>query len=44
MHDRLAEPDYFKQDKSELANDQKKLAEIDIELEQAYERWAVLDA
>ena len=44
MHDRMAEPDYFKQDKSDLANDQKKLAEIDIELEQAYERWAVLDA
>ena len=44
IHDRMAEPDYFKQDKSDLANDQKKLAEIDIELEQAYERWAVLDA
>lgn len=44
MHDRMAEPDYFKQDKSDLANDQKKLAEIDNELEQAYERWGVLDA
>ena len=44
MHDRMAEPDYFKQDKTDLANDQKKLAEIDIELEQAYERWGVLDA
>ena len=44
IHDRMAEPDYFKQDKSDLANDQKKLAEIDNELEQAYERWGVLDA
>ena len=43
MHDRMAEPDYFKQDKDELANDQVKLAEIDSELEQAYARWEELD-
>ena len=44
MHDRMAEPDYFKQDKDDLANDQNKLAEIDNELEQAYARWEELDA
>ena len=43
MHDRMAEPDYFKQDKDELADDQKKLAEIDSELEQTYSRWEELD-
>lgn len=44
IHDRMAEPDYFKQDKDALANDQIKLAEIDNELEQAYSRWEELDA
>jgi ATP-binding cassette subfamily F protein uup len=44
IHDRMAEPDYFKQDKDALANDQIKLAEIDSELEQAYSRWEELDA
>ena len=44
IHDRMAEPDYFKQDKDALANDQIKLAEIDRELEQAYSRWEELDA
>ena len=44
IHDRMAEPDYFKQDKDALANDQIKLVEIDNELEQAYSRWEELDA
>ncbi len=44
LHDSMAEPDYFKQAKEDIAKDQKKLAEIDSELEQAYSRWEELDA
>jgi ATP-binding cassette subfamily F protein uup len=44
LHESMAEPDYFKHAEEDIANDQKKLAEIDSELEQAYSRWEELDA
>jgi hypothetical protein len=33
LHDSMAEADYFKRDKDEIASDQSKLAEIDSNLE-----------
>ncbi len=44
LPDSMAEPDYFKHAEEDIAKDQKKLAEIDSELEQAYSRWEELDA
>lgn len=44
LHDEMAKADYFKRDREQIASDQKKLAEIDDELEQAYQRWEDLDA
>jgi ATP-binding cassette subfamily F protein uup len=44
LHDSMAEADYFKRDKDEIASDQLKLAEIDSNLEAAYGRWEELDA
>jgi ATP-binding cassette subfamily F protein uup len=43
LHDEMAKADYYKRDKEEIASDQKKLAEIDNKLEQAYQRWEDLD-
>jgi ATP-binding cassette subfamily F protein uup len=43
LHDSMAGPEYFKQDKNKISKDQNKLAEIDKELEQAYSRWEELD-
>ncbi len=43
MHDSVSDPDYFKKDKEQIALDQKKLAEIDKQLTQAYSRWEELD-
>ena len=43
LHDSMADPDYFKRDKDEIASDQKKLVEIDAELEHAYQRWEELE-
>jgi len=43
LHDSMAEADYFKRDKEQIALDQKKLAELDSELGQAYQRWEELD-
>ncbi|GMR05885.1 MAG: ATP-binding cassette domain-containing protein [Gammaproteobacteria bacterium] len=42
LHDSMSEADYFKRDKDDITSDQKKLAEIDKELEQAYARWEEL--
>ena len=44
LHNAMAEADYFKREQDEISNDQNKLAEIDIELGQAYKRWEELDA
>ncbi|MEA1890358.1 MAG: ATP-binding cassette domain-containing protein [Pseudomonadota bacterium] len=44
LHDSMADPDYFKHAKEDIAKDQKKLTEIDSELEMAYSRWEELDA
>ena len=43
LHKSMSEADYFKRDKDEIANDQKKLAEIVSELEQAFKRWEELE-
>ena len=43
LHDSMADADYFKRDKDEIASDQSKLAEIDSNLEAAYGRWEELD-
>ncbi len=43
LHDSMADPDYFRRDKESIADDQKKLAEIDKELVLAYARWEKLD-
>jgi ATP-binding cassette subfamily F protein uup len=43
LHDSMAEADYFKRDKDEIASDQSKLAEINSNLEAAYGRWEELD-
>ncbi|MFW2439970.1 MAG: ATP-binding cassette domain-containing protein [Arenicellales bacterium] len=44
LHGSMAESDYFKHAKQDIAKDQKKLAEIDSALKQAYSRWEELDA
>ena len=43
LHDTMAEADYFKHDKDEIASDQARLAEVDSNLEAAYGRWEELD-
>ncbi len=43
LHNRMAEADYFKRGKDEIASDQEKLTNIDAELEQVYSRWEELD-
>jgi len=43
LHDTMADPDYFKQDKDQITKDQNLLAETDKELEQTYARWEELD-
>lgn len=43
LHASMASPDFYQQDKSEIAKASKRLAEIDSELELSFERWELLE-
>jgi ATP-binding cassette subfamily F protein uup len=43
LHDAMAEADYFKREKEEIASDQDKLSEIEADLERSFARWEELD-
>jgi len=44
LHQRMSAPDYFKQDGAMIASEQERLAQLEEELAQTYQRWEELEA
>lgn len=44
LHETMAAPDYYQQDKQRFADDQQRLQDLESELASAYERWEHLEA
>ncbi|MBE7465086.1 MAG: ATP-binding cassette domain-containing protein [Planctomycetes bacterium] len=44
LHERLAEPDFYKRDPQSVAQTTARLAELETELQAAYQRWEELEA
>ncbi len=43
-HDQMADPDFYKKPKQELAREQSQLADLETQLAEAFERWGELEA
>ena len=43
LHGSMASPDYYKQDGTQIAAEQSRLASLESQLAQAYQRWEQLD-